>query len=322
MLGPSDGPPPDAGMTALGKSVPFASNGSIAPIAPDVPCAVRTIRALRDESFDVVHLHEPLVPGPCLTSALMKSAPLVGTFHAAGGSTAYRWAAPVLRWVADRLDVRCAVSDDARSLAESYFPGTYEMVFNAIEPERFEGATAWPSEGRTILFVGRHEQRKGLAVLLEAAALLSDDVRLWIVGEGPETARLRAHHEADRRIEWLGRIDDVELAQRLRGSNVFCAPSLHGESFGVVLLEAMAAGVPIVASDLDGYRRVARPGREGVLVAPGDAQALAAALRDVLDHPDLAASLVAAGRERATGFSMDALAERYLELYHALLCRR
>lgn len=321
VLGPSDGPPPDAGVIALGKSVPFASNGSIAPIAPDVPCAVRTIWALRDESFDVVHLHEPLVPGPCLTSALMKNAPLVGTFHAAGGSTAYRWAAPVLRWVAERLDVRCAVSDDARSLAESYIPGTYEMVFNGIEPERFAGATPWPSEGRTILFVGRHEQRKGLAVLLEAAALLSD-ARLWIVGEGPETARLRAHHEADRRIEWLGRIDDGELARRLRGSDVFCAPSLHGESFGVVLLEAMAAGVPIVASDLDGYRRVARPDREGVLVAPGDVQALATALGDVLDHPDLAAKLAAAGRERAACFSMDALAGRYLELYEALLCRR
>ncbi len=322
VLGPSDGPPPDAGVTPLGKSIPLASNGSIASIAPDLPCAIRTIRSLRSESFEVVHVHEPLVPGPCLTSTLLKSAPLIGTFHAAGGNTAYRWAAPVLRWVADRLDVRCAVSDDARSLAESHLGGTYEMVFNGIEVERFSGASAWPSDGRTILFVGRHEQRKGLAVLLKAAEFLSPDVRLWIAGEGPETARLSDLHRQDHRIEWLGRIDDVELAQRLRGADVFCAPSLHGESFGVVLLEAMAAGVAIVASDLPGYRRVARPDREGVLVAPGDAKALATALADVLDHTDLSATLVAAGRERAATFSMDALAGRYVELYTALLERR
>ncbi len=319
VLGPTDGPPPDVGVVSLGKSVPFATNGSIAPIAPDLPCAIRTIKTLRNESFDVVHLHEPFVPGPCLTSILMKPSPLVGTFHAAGAKTAYSWAAPGLRRLASRLDLRCAVSDDARDLAEQYLDGTYETVFNGIEIERFSTAKPWPTEGPTILFVARHEERKGLAVLLEAMASLGPDVRLWVAGEGPETLRLHTQYQSDERIEWLGRIGDRELTQRLAGANAFCAPSLHGESFGVVLLEAMAAGTAIVASDLSGYRRVARSGQEAQLVAPGDAQALASALREVLEHPELGASLVANGRQRVEEFSMNKLAARYLDLYESIL---
>jgi phosphatidyl-myo-inositol alpha-mannosyltransferase len=318
VLGPCDGPPPEAGVTPLGQSVPLAANGSVAPIAPDLPCALRTIRALRDEEFEVVHLHEPLVPGPCMTSAVMASAPLVGTFHAAGVSAAYRWAGGPLRWLADRLDLRCVVSDDARLLAERHLGGRYEGVFNGIELEPFAKATPWPTEAPTILFVGRHEERKGLAVLLDALPALPADVRLWVASDGPDTDRLKASVAGDRRVEWLGRIDDDEKARRLRGADVFCAPSLHGESFGVVLLEAMAAGTPVVASDLPGYANVARPGREGFLVPPGNSDALARALRRVLGEPALAAELVAAGELRADELSMDRLAGRYLELYAAV----
>ncbi len=169
------------------------------------------------------------------------------------------------------------------------------------------------------MFVGRHEERKGLAILLEAVELLPSDVRLWVAGEGPETGQLRDRYKSERRIEWLGRIEDDELAKRLRGADVFCAPSLHGESFGVVLLEAMAAGVPIVASDLPGYRRVARPGQEGLLVAPGDSKALGAALRDVLDHSDQAERLVTGGQQRVAEFSMSKLANVYTDLYTRVL---
>jgi phosphatidylinositol alpha-mannosyltransferase len=318
VLGPCDGPPPDAGVTPLGACIPLAANGSVAPIAPDLPCALRTIRALRDEGFDVVHLHEPLVPGPCMTAGLMASAPLVGTFHAAGTSASYRWAGGPLRWLAGRLDRRCAVSDDARRLAESHLGGSYDLVFNGIEVERFAKATPWPTEGPTILFLGRHEPRKGLAVLLEAMAELPPDLHLWVASDGPETTRLRAATADDPRVEWLGRLGDEEKARRLRAADVFCAPSLHGESFGVVLLEAMAAATPIVASDLPGYRNVARPGVEALLVPPGDASALAAALREVLTSAPCAGALVAAGEARAEALSMDRLAERYLELYSAL----
>lgn len=319
VLGPCDGPPPDAGVTPLGNSIPLAANGSVAPIAPDLPCALRTIRALRDEAFDVVHLHEPLVPGPCMTTALIKSTPLVGTFHAAGVSASYRLAGGPLRWLASRLDVACAVSEDAKGLASRYLGGHYEMVFNGIEVERFAKATPWPTDGPTIFFLGRHEERKGLAVLLATLDGLPADVRIWVASDGPQTAELQARYAGDERVEWLGRIDDAEKAQRLRGADVFCAPSLHGESFGVVLLEAMAAGTPLVATEIPGYARVARPDREALLVPPGDADALGAALRNVLGDRDLAERLATAGTERAEELSMDHLAERYLGIYAGLV---
>ena len=316
VLGPCDGPPPDAGVTPLGKSVPLAANGSIAPIAPDVSCALRTFRVLRDEGFDVLHLHEPLVPGPCMWSALIKPAPLVATFHAAGVSAAYRVGGFALKILTSRLDVRCAVSEDAMQLASRYFPGEYVPVFNGIEVGRFAKATPWESDGTpTILFVGRHEDRKGLAVLLEALDALPIGARVWVGGEGPQTADLRARVGDDPRVEWLGRIDDDEKCRRLRAADVFCAPSLHGESFGVVLLEAMAAGTPVVASNLPGYARVGRQCQEALLVPPGDAAALGDAITRVLTDSSLASSLVEGGRARADELSMDHLADLYVEMY-------
>jgi phosphatidylinositol alpha-mannosyltransferase len=315
VLAPCDGPPPDSGVTPLGRSIPLATNGSVAPIAPDLACALRTIRVLRDEDFDVVHLHEPLVPGPTVTAMLMRNRPLLGTFHRAGASAAYQALRPLVRWGAGRLDLRCAVSADARATAAEALGGDYELVFNGIEVERFLKASPWPTEGPTILFMGRHEPRKGLDVLLRAMGSLPADVRLWVASDGPQTQELRAGAAGDDRIEWLGRISDEEAASRLRGADVFCAPSLHGESFGVVLLEAMSAQTPIVASALDGYRNVARDGVDAVLVPPGDHEALAAALRSVLDDASLAARLVTAGEQRAGEFAMDRLAERYVELY-------
>ena len=315
VLGPCDGPPPDGGVTPLGRSVPTAANGSVAPIAPDPSCQLRTIRALRDEGFDVLHLHEPLVPGPCMTAILFRNAPIVGTFHAAGGSAAYRYLNWGVRRLARRLDHRCAVSEDARAMAHDALGGDYTLLFNGIEVDRFAKAEAWPSDGPTIFFVGRHEPRKGLAVLLEAMQTLPADVRVWVAGDGPETADLQARYGHDGRVEWLGRIDDHEKASRLRGADVFCAPSLRGESFGVVLLEGMAAQTPVVASDLPGYHNVARSGADAILVPPGDPRALAAALAQVLENPTCAERLVASGRERAEEFSMDNLAARYADLY-------
>src|SRR5439155_29603 len=119
--------------------------------------------------------------------------------------------------------------------------GDYELLHNGIEVERFSKATPWPTTAPTVFFVGRHEPRKGLAVLLDALRLLPSDVRLWVGGDGPETECLREAHGDDPRVEWLGRLDDEQVARRLRGADAFCAPSLHGESFGVVLLEAMAS---------------------------------------------------------------------------------
>ena len=322
VLGPCDGPPPDPGVTPLGDSLPTAANGSVAPIAPDPSAQLRTIRALRDERFDIVNVHEPFAPGVAQTAVVFKSQPLVGTFHAAGESAAYRWLNPVVRWMSRRLDARVAVSEEAKAMAVAAVGGDYEVLFNGVDAARPAPPGATRADVPTVLFVARHEERKGLAVLLEAMTELPPDVRLWVAGEGPETAALRARVAGDPRIEWLGRIPEAEKLQRLSTAQVFCAPSLGGESFGVVLLEAMAAGAAVVATDIAGYARVARPGRDALLVAPGDPSALARALREVLDDDGLRSSLVASGHARAADFSMDRLAAHYESIFERVLRRR
>ncbi len=321
VLAPCDGPPPDAGVTPLGLSLPTAANGSIAPVAPDPACQLRTIRALRDEAFDVVHLHEPIAPGPTTTALLTRPAPLIGTFHAAGGSLAYDLMPRAVRFLAGRLDDRCAVSEDARKMATEGLGGTYDLTFNGVELARFSGGVPHPTNGPTILFLGRHEPRKGLRVLLDAMGALPTSVRLWVVGEGPETEELKARHAGDSRIEWLGTISETEKIARLRGADVFCAPSLHGESFGIVLLEAMAAGTPVVAGDIPGYANVARQGEDALLVPPGEARDLAAALRTVLADDSKSQALVESGLKRAEEFSMARLADLYLDRYERLIAR-
>jgi phosphatidylinositol alpha-mannosyltransferase len=315
VLGPCDGPPPDTFVTPLGNSIPTASNGSMAAIAPDLSASLRTIRALRDEHFDVVHLHEPLAPGPTQTALVFSDRPLVGTFHRAGESWWYRALRPLSSWATNHLAVRAAVSEEARAAVERTLGGTYEVVWNGIDVGRYRDAPASPTSGPTVLFIGRHEPRKGLAVLIDAFARLDRDTRLWIASEGPDTARLRQATSDNDRIEWLGVISEQEKIRRLRGADVLCAPSLHGESFGVILLEGMAAGTPVVASDLVGYRNVARPDQDALLTPPGDPVALAGALERVLGGGPRLAELVASAEQRAASFSLESLAKRYLDLY-------
>jgi phosphatidylinositol alpha-mannosyltransferase len=314
VLGPCDGAPPGPGVIPLGPSLPTAANGSIAPIAPGVSTQLRTIHALRDESFDVIHLHEPMVPGPTQTALLMKPVPVVATFHAAGESAAYRWLGPLVRRAAGRIDVRCVVSEDARAMAEAALGGTYEVLFNGVDVGAYDDGEAWPTGAPTVLFLGRHEPRKGLATLLEAMDRLGGSIRVWVAGDGPETDELRARWSGPR-VEWLGRIDEEEKAARLRGADVFCAPSLRGESFGIVLLEAMAARTPVVASDLSGYSNVARAGRDALLVPPGDAAALATGIDQALAGGAAIDAMVESGLDRARELSLDALADRYVDLY-------
>jgi len=158
--------------------------------------------------------------------------------------------------------------------------------------------------------------------LLQAFRKLDDDVRLWVGSTGPDTVRLRSQFGNDDRIEWLGRLTDADKVARLRGADVFCAPSLYGESFGVVLIEAMAAETPIVASGIDGYRNVATDEVDALLVEPGDVDALAEALQRILTEPGLPALLRKAGAHRAEDFSMTALAEHYADIYLRLATNR
>jgi phosphatidylinositol alpha-mannosyltransferase len=210
-----------------------------------------------------------------------------------------------------------AVSEAARETGLGEGGGDFEVLFNGVDMERFESASPRRDpEGRpTILFLGRHEPRKGLPVLLDAFDRLGRPAALWVSGQGPATEMLRRRQLASDPVQWLGVLSDEEVASRLAGADVLCAPSLSGESFGMVLLEGMAAGCAVVASDIEGYRTAA--GGHATLVPPDDAGALARALEGVLagvGTHQRATSMMAA-TEYARAWSMDTLAERYVELY-------
>ncbi|MFZ9815967.1 MAG: glycosyltransferase family 4 protein [Ilumatobacteraceae bacterium] len=323
VLGPCDGPPPEPFVTPLGNSLPTMANGSTVPLAPDPSAALRTLRALNDEAFDILHLHEPMAPGPTVTALMLRLAPMVGTFHASGEIAWYRRVRKGLEWLGTHLDHRVAVSAAARDMAARHVGGSFEVLYNGIDIDTYRRPHLRRERHPTILFCGRHEPRKGLETLLDAFLLLPDDFRLWVCSDGPNIADVRKRYTRDphvaERIEWLGQVSETEKIERLARCTVFCAPSLHGESFGLVLLEAMAAQTPVVASDIDGYNIVVTHDRNGVLVTAGDAAALAQALRHVGTDDTLRARLVAAGNERAEELSMRTLAERYVEIYREVL---
>lgn len=330
VLAPCDGPPPDPMVTPLGRSVPTAANGSIAPVAPDPACALRTIHALRNERFDVVHIHEPAVPGPSLTSLMTSDAALVGTFHAAGASTAYSYYTFAAKRFVKRLDVRAAVSLEAAATAQDAIGGQYELLFNAIDFECIEHhdpiqrrplASNSGLDTKTIFFIGRHEQRKGLSVLLDALDALPENYTLRIGGVGPQTDGLQQRTRHNPRVTWLGRISDSQRSHELAHCDLFCAPSIDGESFGIVLLEAMAAGTPVVASNLSGYRLVTKNGQCALLVEPANSQDLVTAIERVTNDYELSARLVANALDRAKDFSMQTLAQKYLDLYASAIAK-
>ncbi|MET0628804.1 MAG: glycosyltransferase family 4 protein [Acidimicrobiia bacterium] len=316
VIAPCDGPPPMAGIVSVGPSTRIPSNGSVAPIASGRAVARRTFEALRSFSPDVVHLHEPFAPGANHAALVGTTLPAVGTFHSArsGRNGWYDTFRTGLRPMLKRLSVATAVSADAARQVELTFHTECEILANGVDVAQYEHAEPWPAPIRpAIMFVGRHEPRKGLAVLLDAFARLDRDATLWVVGDGPQTPELRRTSPPN--VEWLGRVSEDEKASRLRAACLACFPAIEGESFGVVLLEAMASGTAVVASDIDGYRTVARDGSEALLVPPSDPDALAAALRRALDDQRTRDDLIVAGRARAAEFSMTHLAERFVKIY-------
>ena len=304
----------------IGRPTELHSNGSVAPVALWPTAAARAERFVRRGGFDLAHLHEPLAPMAGYGLVLSAPLPMVGTYHRAGVS---RWV-PVLKPLAElvgrRMQIRVAVSEAARQTGLRSSGGDFEVLFNGVEMERFESAAPVPDEeGRpAVLFLGRHEQRKGLNILLDAFAMLERPAVLWVAGDGPATEVQRRRYPESDRVRWLGLLSDHDVAARLAGAAVLCAPSLQGESFGMVLLEGMAAGCAVVASDVEGYRAAA--GGHAALVPPGDAGALArslgGALADAVEGVGQSSTEARkAATEYARAWSMDTLAGRYLDVY-------
>ncbi len=318
ILAPTDDDEPasDTPIISLGKSIPFRANGSVARIGLS-PFGVRRLRESLGR-YDVLHVHEPLVPGVAFAAARQTKVPTVGTFHAAsddGSYFAYEYFGRFLSSGWRNLDVRIAVSEAARMRVTRYFEGKVEIIPNGFDFDRF--ATAEPlsdaaeTSGPIIVFVGRNEPRKGLSVLLRAFdRVLRDipDAELWIGGPGTET--IRRH-----RVRSFGGVDAATLSSLYASADVFCAPARFGESFGIVLLEAMAARAAIVATQIDGYAAVARDDVEAVLVPVDDDVALAAAIVRVLTDTDLMETLVTAGVRRAQEFDWSVLSGKIIAAY-------
>jgi len=317
----------EPGITFVGRAVRVPANGSVAPLAfgPLVASGIR--EALEEFEPEVVHLHEPLIPSLSLLAlSTNASAPTVGTFHAAAESSlGYRGAKAVLAKAANRLSVRTAVSEAAKALAARYFPGDYLITPNGIEVERFASAEPLsPVRGRsgpTVLFLGRLESRKGLEVLVEAMADISDlGATLVVAGSGPEKRSARAlARRLGVQVEWLGRISEADKPRIYRSADVYCAPALGGESFGIVLIEAMAAGTPVVCSDLSAFRAVTAGAAE--LAPPGDPDALADALRAVLTDTRRSDEMRALSHRGARRFSWTELVGDVEAAYRLALSR-
>lgn len=308
----------EGGDVVVGGEVGVRSNGSVAPVSISPASAARVVRWARWLRPDVVHLHEPMAPVVGYGCLLRRPSPLVGTYHRSGESRWYRALGPLAGWANGRLDVACAVSSAARATAEAAMGGTYRVLFNGVEADRFDNVDPIPTVGPTVLFLGRHEERKGLGVLLEAFGSIPQPAVLWIAGSGPDGSALRRRHPESPRVHWLGMLSDGDVARRLVSADILCAPSLRGESFGMVLVEAMAARCTVVASDIPGYRDAA--GGHAILVPPGSVPELRRALGEALAGAvhrtgPCAPGRLAAARRHALEWSMDALAERYGDIY-------
>jgi phosphatidylinositol alpha-mannosyltransferase len=306
----------------MGNAVPVPTNGSMAYVNVSPQILTRMDRAVRFGRFDVLHVHEPCTPAVAMTAVLMAASPVVGTFHAALESSGlYDHGRLAARAVMRRLDVKVAVSEAARSFPQSRFPGPYRIIPNGVPVEKYAPAVGMAKVPGRILFVGRAEPRKGLRVLLEAFTLLRRRVpHATLVVAG---ATRRQMLETERSglpvdlagVEALGWVEDHEKVARLGEAEILCAPSLAAESFGIVLAEGMAAGVPVVASDLPGYRAVLRDGEAGRLSPPGDPVALACALYDVLQDEEERRRLTAAGIAAAADLSWARITDRIEEAY-------
>lgn len=322
----------------MGWTTPLPINGSLARISLN-PYLGRMVRAvLQRERFDVIHIHEPLVPGLNLAVLRFSRALNVGTFHAFAlpGVTstpylAYASAQPFLRPYFNRLSGRIAVSSAAYNFASHYFPSDYRIIPNGIKLERFQ-QKVYPlpelKDGKlNILFVGRFEKRKGAKYLLRAIPLIRErypDTRFIFVGEGSLRAGFQRFVERHgwQDVLFTGFVSDEELPRYFASADVFCAPATGGESMGIILLEAMAAGVPVVASNIEGYATVINHAENGLLATPRDSAELAATIGQVLKYEKLRQHLIETGLKSSQQYAWPFVAHNVLNYYNELLDTR
>ncbi len=309
----------------LGTGYAFPANGSMGRLTLSWRFKQRARELLAEHRFDILHFHEPFVPFLSPTVLDQSETVNIGTFHAFGGFSPSYWVGKRFAGrLAGLLHGRIAVSGAARHFISRYFPGDYRIIPNGVDLDRFADAEPFEElrDGTlNILFVGRFEERKGLIHLLKAYHRLRKrhvDARLLVIGTGPKAREYRRFVglRGVRDVEWLGHVSDDDKARYFASADIFCSPATGQESFGIVLLEAMAAGIPIVASDIHGYKNVMQRGVQGLLVEPRNPRALAAALYKLAGDPDLRHRMGEEGRLRAPDYSWDRVTERIVDYYH------
>lgn len=311
-------------VTPAGKALGIPYNGSVARLQFGPVSYARVRRWLREGAFDVLHLHEPAAPSLSLLALKVADGPIVATFHTSTPRSRTLAAfQPVLRPLLEKVTARIAVSALARRVQVEHSGGDAVEIPNGVDAEFFARASpldGYPRAGGTLGFVGRFtEPRKGMAVLLEAARRILpefEELELLVLGRGePEELRRMAGPRLAPHLRLLGQADDETKARMLRSVDVYCAPNLGGESFGMILTEAMAAGTAVAASDLDSFRRVLDEGRAGMLFPTGDPDGLADALRELLTDPARRGSLAAAAGERVVIYDWPVVVTQVLRVY-------
>jgi phosphatidylinositol alpha-mannosyltransferase len=328
VLAPADDDTPVAPyVVAAGRAVPVPYNGSVARLTFGPLSAARVRRWLGDGGFDVLHVHEPTTPSLSILACWAASGPIVGTFHTSQlRSRTMQAAYPILIPALEKISARVAVSEEARRTLVEHLGGDAVVIPNGVYVDRFADASPrpeWRSEAGTLGFVGRiDEPRKGLAVLLRAFELVAarrPGVRLLVAGRGDaEEAAEQVSPQVRDAVTFLGQVSDEEKMRLLRSVDAYVAPNLGGESFGIVLIEAMSAGAAVVASDIEAFRKVLDDGRGGVLVPVDDAKALAEALLALLGDPARRHALAAAGAAMARRYDWSTVAADVLAVYETV----